>query len=236
MENDQACTEIIVLKKIRWENDKMFSYAASWKHIWMYNRKQVECTNGRHWDPVSLRDRTRGSSDSEKEEEEEAQREWRDEGEIWNQLGDWAGVACIVVGVSQAEKAKEGTRVWVLCHECMHLYKQKLSKVTTVYDWLVNIWWHTKLAMWAFCCSRKSSKKWSSRGQNGGSNSQLAPTQAMSTQQLSIFPYTPSPRYFFAHQIHSAFVFYGWLWRLGNLTWRKKKKNKAQTETLWACF
>lgn len=28
-------------------------------------------------------------------------KEWRDEGEIWNQLGDWAGAACIVVGVSQ---------------------------------------------------------------------------------------------------------------------------------------
>lgn len=33
-------------------------------------------------------DRTRGSSDSEEEEEEEAQREWRDEGKVWNQLGD----------------------------------------------------------------------------------------------------------------------------------------------------
>ncbi len=52
-------------------------------------------------------DRTRGSSDSE-EEEEEAQREWRDEGKIWNQLGDWAGVACIVVGVSQAERQEKG--------------------------------------------------------------------------------------------------------------------------------
>lgn len=50
----------------------------------MYNGNK--CTNGRHWDPVSQTDRARGSSDS--EEEEAAQGERRDEGEIWNQLGD----------------------------------------------------------------------------------------------------------------------------------------------------
>ena len=65
-------------------------------------------------------DRTRGSGDSEEEEkekekekdeekkEEEAQREWRDEGKVWNQLGDWAAVACIVVGVSQAGRQEKG--------------------------------------------------------------------------------------------------------------------------------
>lgn len=39
---------------------------------------------------------------NEEEEEEEAHREWRDEGKVWNQLGDWAKAACILVGVSQA--------------------------------------------------------------------------------------------------------------------------------------
>lgn len=31
--------------------------------------------------------------------------EWRD---VWNQLGDWAAVACIVVGVSQTERQERG--------------------------------------------------------------------------------------------------------------------------------
>lgn len=49
----------------------------------------------------------KGSGDSE-EEKLESQKECTDEGEIWNQLGDWAKAACILVGVSQARRQGNG--------------------------------------------------------------------------------------------------------------------------------
>lgn len=71
-----------------------------------------------------------------------------------------------------------------------------------------------------------------------GKNGWLAPTQAMSTQQLSIFPYTTSPHYFFLHtEFTQQFfvVFYHLALMMGEFDLRKKKEmNKAQTGTLRA--
>lgn len=64
-------------------------------------------------------ERMKSSGDS----NEEAQENWSDEGEIWNQLGHWAGVACIVVGVSQAGRQKKGPAC-----ECVFIYTQGSQK------------------------------------------------------------------------------------------------------------
>ena len=211
-------------------------------------------------------DRTRGSGDSEEEEkekekekdeekkEEEAQREWRDEGKVWNQLGDWAAVACIVVGVSQAGRQEKGpgceccaTGVCVRINT--RTQKQlRLRPVRSVFgnisncpcEYSLNVSWSSSSPVWLHHLERRSQvaarkkKKSPTSPEAGvkveGKSGWLAPTQAVSTQQLSVLPHThtTSSRYSSAHQIH--FVFLPPVLSLEG----SDVRNRAQTGTLWA--
>lgn len=165
-----------------------------------------------------------------------------DDGEIWNQLGDWAEVACIVVGVSQAERKDKVPGCEHFCHECMYSYKHKVNKnnyrillfilrmrIFSLFFFFIclNVWGDfflqtAPLGLVEESCSQKSTTSAQLRSKWRVKNGWLAPIQAMSTQQLSLFPFTTSPHYFFALN-PQHFVVFHWLCKWGNLAEKKRE-------------
>lgn len=165
----------------------------------------------------------------------------------------WLSWSCLHSCGSESGRETRELGVWVLCHECVHLYKHQHTNATTVYARSLSIWWQNLIVHVSILsilnvfghlvtpiaplvaeessCSQKSPTSPSLEVKVEGKNGWLAPTQVMSTQQLSIFPLHNFPSLLLCIPSSQHFVLYCLPWWWEDLTWNKRKNN-AQTGTL----